>query len=292
MRCGKVLIIAVLFFRASLFAESDIFDEDFLSNEHPVKYALDQIFSSSRACGSKEALIDAGFEIKAGPHRGMIVAGHPEIPGYLIKTYTDDYHEVVKELPKWKLRIKGSLLYRSEIEDMPEFKCPRKWIYVLPETPRAARKDRRSRRKYVLVVEDMDIEDWQTNLHYWKSRFTEEILTDLYRVMINLSLHDVSPSNLVFCKDGRIAFVDTKFYNGQMRLWLFRQYLSQEMRQFWDELCTRECTQKMKSAFCDVLSVSKRPFLSLLYQVCLSKRSFSEGKISSKIPNSSFEYTP
>jgi hypothetical protein len=54
----------------------------------------------------------------------------------------------------------------------------------------------------------------------------------------------------------------------------------------------RECTHKMKSAFCDVLSVSKRSFLSLLYQVCLLKRSFSEGKISSKIPNSSFEYTP
>jgi hypothetical protein len=242
----NIFLIFALFVYSANFVDAvqstDVFEEDYLADDHPVKSILDEIFLSSRVLKSIGSLIKAGFEIKSGPNRGVIVAAHPEIPGFLIKTYTDDYSEVKDELIPFLGRIKGSLLCRNEIKDMPHFKCPRKWIYTLPDRvlqrkKKGFRRSRRGIRKYVLVVEDMEIEDKKTNLACWKTCFNEEILRDLHQVITNLSLKDVVPWNLVFCKDGRIAFVDTKRYHLRANYKDLSPYLSPEMQLFWDELC-------------------------------------------------------
>src|SRR5690242_4981015 len=53
--------------------------------DHPMKPALDAIFSQSRVIENEKSLVDAGFELIAGPMplSFIIVARHPQVPGYV-----------------------------------------------------------------------------------------------------------------------------------------------------------------------------------------------------------------
>src|SRR5437879_3358110 len=59
--------------------------------EHPFKPRLDAIFSQARIIENASTLVDAGFSIIAGPMpiSFIVVARHPEFPGYVFKIYLD-----------------------------------------------------------------------------------------------------------------------------------------------------------------------------------------------------------
>lgn len=153
-------------------------------------------------------------------------------PQLLTISLFDGYASVLNELPHWLGRIRGSELYGAAIENLPHFLCPRKWLYYLPDSGNFSHK-----RSFILVVEDMDLEPYEINAELWHTHMTEEILNDLFMVINELRLHDISAANLSFTKEGKLAFVDTKFYLGQMRLWVPRQFLSPEDQDYWDDLC-------------------------------------------------------
>src|ERR1043165_7543875 len=88
------LILSSGFFKPSLYSNSNIevvsidkiIAPFLIPNDHPVKDALDYLFSQSRATENEQSLLDAGFEIIAKmPVSFVIVARHYAVQGYVFK---------------------------------------------------------------------------------------------------------------------------------------------------------------------------------------------------------------
>ena len=199
-----------------------------------IKKNLDLIFSSQNALANAESFRDAGFYSWHRGSRKVIVSGHPLLGNYLVKVYFDDCKQIDNELPYWLGRVQGSQLYNKAMEKLPYFVCPKKWIYKLPNS-----EDPNQKRKYILIVEDMNLEPYDVNIKFWKSCMTKEILNDLFMIINELKLHDSAPANVALTKDGYLAFVDTKFYLTKMRLGVPRQFFSEKRKKYWDKLCKK-----------------------------------------------------
>lgn len=188
-----------------------------MPDDHPVKKKLDEIFSSSRALSTIVSMKMAGFfPVRPEPHTQLIVTKHPELKGYVIKAYLDN-QEYSKNLPEyyyWIRRIQGARKVRDYIE-MHQlghlFKVPSKWIYLLPDEPSASQLS--VRKNFILVEDDMEIYPTKTNERLWKSsKVTPELLDTLFKLITEVGLYDAKARNCPFCKDGRIAFVDTQVH--------------------------------------------------------------------------------
>lgn len=248
-----------LFCSSSIKAEQQEFVKKFLSSsisdelrekiqyylipvEHPMKEKLDEIFSKSRPLADQAAMVEAGFvSIKFQPFSKILVANHPQLPGYIIKAYLDKI-----KIPKGRTeydnfinRIKGARLIRKSIQAKGYqhlMKVPEKWLYPLPDANIYLSDD--SYRMFILIEEDMNIFDENMNRKLWKSKYaTQELLIALYVVTTQLGLADsAKPSNCPFSKDGRIAFIDTAVFHRKMKYHKLTPYLSFEMQAFWKKL--------------------------------------------------------
>ena len=144
----------------------------FLPEDHPIKPGLDQLFSSSRVILDLKSLELAGFiDPKPRKFTRLIVTKHPDFPGYIFKIYLDAqrYHKM-KEWECWIKRIKGVRLIKQIIEErqlQSYFKTPQKWIYPLPAEPSPS--EDFIRKNFILVEEDMDLLDSESNEDLWGS---------------------------------------------------------------------------------------------------------------------------
>ena len=212
----------------------------FLPENHEAKAALDAIFSSSRAILSIKSMKQAGF-IGPKPRKWthVIVCTHPNLPGYVIKTYLDSqrYFNQIPEYEHWLKRIRGVKLIEHQIAKHhweKIFKTPKKWIYPLPENPSPPKEF--DRKNFILIEEDMDLVDRQTNEDLWLSHLvTTTLLDNFYKLLEEVGLHDCAkPDNAPFSMDGRIAFIDTEdHYNWPVTYSKLTPFLSQEMKIYW-----------------------------------------------------------
>lgn len=191
----------------------------FLPEDHPTKPILDAIFSKRRAVFSLKSMKSAGFDAhEPQKFTRMVVASHPLLPGYLIKTYLD-IQKAYKNKPAeyfWMERIKGASAVRGFIDEkgwQTTFAVPQKWIYPLPEEP--APHEVYQRINFILIVEDMNILDDKANATMWKSEVvTKETLLQLKEILEAIGLHDCAkPDNIPFTHNGRIAFIDTQAHH-------------------------------------------------------------------------------
>lgn len=187
-----------------------------LPKNHPIKPQLDKLFSNSRAILSLKSLKKAGFESpKVRKWTHVVVTRHPDIPGYIFKTYLDA-QRLFKDMPEynhWIKRIKGVRAVQRVIDENhleSTFKAPKKWIYEFPEEPAPPKEF--IRKNYILVEEDMNLCSKLVNKRYWhSSRVTKETLDGLYLILETVGLSDCAKrDNLPFSHDGRIAFIDTE----------------------------------------------------------------------------------
>lgn len=212
----------------------------FLPENHPVKPALDAIFTSSRAICSSKTLKIAGFKF-ADPNtpRSATAAKHSKLKGYLVKLYTDD-QPFSGEWEDWKKRIVGARYIQEAINRhgyQSLFKVPQKWIYPLPDKP--APPAGHHRKYFVLIVEDMKILKNDDNLLFWRSvAMTFEKLDALHTILHEEGLIDsVYPDNVPFCKDGKLAFVDTQHYRQwPIKFYRLTPYLFKEMQMYWEQI--------------------------------------------------------
>jgi hypothetical protein len=209
-----------------------------LPEDHPTKKILDRLFSKSRVLESLNAMKDAGFKLNRNTRNTMVVASHPKLNGYLIKAYLDD--ENMGEWAWWKNRVEGAQLVQRSIDShgyQNLLKVPKKWIYPLPSKPSSKASNPRH---FILLVEDMRIVGYKTNLSMYKKKVTKPMLDALYTVIAeNLLIDSVYADNVPFAKDGRIAFIDIEHFNDitqPLRLYRFAQYLSPEMHSYWESL--------------------------------------------------------
>lgn len=218
-----------------------------LPENHPIKASLDRIFNHSRAILSLKSLKKAGFN-ESHPRRftRLIVTKHPDVPGYIFKLYLDAqrYHKEKPEYYYWILRIRGAQIIQSFIDNhgfQNLFKVPKKWIYPLPATP--APPEEFLRKNFILVEEDMNVYDDETNKKIWRSSaVTPQLLNALYAILKEVGLHDcVKPDNIPFSRDGRIAFIDTQtFHSWPVDYKEFTSFLPSSLQAYWKDLYKKD----------------------------------------------------
>lgn len=215
----------------------------YLPHDHDLKPILDRIFTESRATLSPDSLKKAGFtSSKPRKYTHVIVTTHPDAPGWVFKLYLDSQipHKKQSEREHWEDRAKGALLIAQIIEEngfQSLFKVPKKWIYVLPDQPKAP--NGYVVKETILVEEDMQILSNKENLNKWKSSgVSQELLSALYIIIRDAGLSDcLKPANIPFSTDGKVAFVDTELHSQtKIKYKELGGYLSKENKEFWGEL--------------------------------------------------------
>ncbi len=211
-----------------------------LPEQLPLKAKLDALFSASRVTLSLDSMKKAGF-INPKPREWtrLIVTKHPDFPGYIFKIYLDAqrYHKNKPEYIQWIQRIKGVAAIQKEIDKrgwQNDFKTPKKWIYQLPDEPSPPKQF--VRKNFILVEEDMDILDHDSNYSAW-SVIPLELLNKLYVLLETVGLHDSKPDNIPYSQDGKLAFIDTQ----QINTWpvaykKITPFFSGDLLSYWKEL--------------------------------------------------------
>ncbi|MFV0339981.1 MAG: hypothetical protein ACK5MA_05020 [Parachlamydiaceae bacterium] len=211
-----------------------------LPNTHPVKPKLEKMFRKKRYISTIDTLKDGDFTVK-GPGSGRtLVAKHKKLPDVLIKIFPDD--EPIDELKQFMRRITGAQVAREIIAKYQLewlFKVPRKWIYILPQEPKATGPYPKS---LILIVEDMEILQKTDNYPKWKSSsMTKKKLDAVYILLQEGGFNDLALAfNLPFCKDGLLAVVDTEDYHKwPIPFNRLNKYLSDSMIKYWEELIAK-----------------------------------------------------
>lgn len=187
-----------------------------LPKDHFTLAALNKIFSVKGVLSSTKSMEEAGFKIlmfRQG--RGLVIASHPSLKNYLIKTYLDSASHV--DWTRWVRRIKGRDRIQNFLDENPYynrfFKVPKKWIYHIPKKGRGVPQEEGIPRQFLLVVENMDLVDSKETERLYKKVVTKSFLEGLYLIIEKTGFSDGHIGNLPFSSDRRIAFIDTEYTN-------------------------------------------------------------------------------
>lgn len=215
--------------------------------DHPLKQVLDRIFSSTRVTATVDTLRDAGFVFTERQGLHVITTRHPDLPGLIIKLYTDfqyvenDWQYVEKDWEHWLKRITGANILRKAIprlgySDM--FKVPKKWIYPLPYEPSPPDSPGYYRKNFILIAKDMDIVSVVKNRKKWREDIKRSHLKALYILIKKYGLDDsIRPNNVPWSRDGKLAFVDTEVHHRfPVNFHPMLEYLNTDNRKYWREL--------------------------------------------------------
>lgn len=214
----------------------------FLPEGHRIKPLLDKIFSK-RVTLNTQTLYAAGFKTPE-PQRytHTVVTKHKKVDGYIFKLYTDDYLKPC-DWQEFLFRLRGAQAVKRAIKRHHWehlFKVPKKWIYPLPANPAPPAHLRRG--NFVIVEQDMNLASKKKNLAFYKKKITKEQLRALSILLNEEGLNDcVFPCNVPYCKDKKLAFVDTQvYYHWPLRFQLTRKFLSSKMQVYWDQITTNQ----------------------------------------------------
>lgn len=215
-----------------------------LPDNHPAWPKLNRIFCRARVTQSPEHFKRAGFRRwQPGRWSRVSASSHPEIPEYFIKAYCDVELGIIYDWRKWIHRIKGAETIRRCIEanDMhQDFKVPNKWIYPLPKNPSPPKGAKYIRKNFILVCENMGILEHRDNEHKYKHISADRML-GLYKILQICGLYDsVYVFNMPFCKDGKIAIIDTEYHHRwPVPFDKLTKYFPKELQSYWKQLTYR-----------------------------------------------------
>lgn len=223
----------------------EIWDEigsNLLPPNHPAWPKLNRVFCKARATQTPEHFRKAGFK-RWTPGRWSRVAAstHPEFPEYFLKVYCDNELGIIYDWKKWLHRIRGAETIRDCIKEYhleEHFKVPHKWIYPLPKNPSPPNNSHYIRKNFLLVCENMRIQDHETNEKLYKTKMTKKMANELYTVLQVCGLRDsVFVFNIPFCKDGKIAVIDTEYHHKwPLPYEKLNHAFSSEVRAYWERI--------------------------------------------------------
>ncbi len=181
-----------------------------MPKNHPIREQLDALFSSRRVLANPHSIRDAGFSHgNSRKHSHVIVTEHKKMRGYYFKMYSDTQHGV-SDWQHCLRRLTGAESVRKAIEKFHYekfFVVPKKWIYPLPDYPKAAKGA--NAQHFIVVAEKLKLHHGPENLSRWKYDISKEHMTALYKLFQNQGLKDsVYPFNARFTKKKRIALID------------------------------------------------------------------------------------
>lgn len=210
--------------------------------EHPIREKLDLIFHRTRATKDINSLVEAGFIVLKQKSRSfIIVATHPDIPGYLFKLHLDSELRLKRGKPGWywfSQRVIGAKAIGKVItkKKLDLVKCPKKWLYPLPVYPEAPSGEGYSRKNIILVAEYIPLLSKVPNLEAFKTQITKEHLNQICYVLNKCGGNSIRPDNIPFDKKGRCCFIDTEYPGADTRWSEFNKYLNPEMEAYWKSI--------------------------------------------------------
>ncbi|MFI0434556.1 MAG: hypothetical protein ACH350_02355 [Parachlamydiaceae bacterium] len=231
------------------YQKPDISDEiwaevrDYLMPEnHPAWPKLNRIFCKSRATQSTEHFKRAGFRrYRPGTWSRVSASSHPYAPDYFIKAYCDTEVGILYDWRKWIHRIKGAEVVRSCIKEHKlekDFKVPYKCLYALPKHPSPPNNSKYVRHNFVLVCENMQILEHSENEKMYKYHLTAKRMKGIYTILQVCGLYDSTyVFNIPFCKDGKIAIIDTEYFcKWSVPFDKLTKYFPEELQSAWKRL--------------------------------------------------------
>lgn len=213
-----------------------------LPANHPAWPKLNRVFCKYRATLNSETFKKSGFKrYRPGRWSRVSASGHAEFKEYFIKAYCDVELGILYDWRKWIHRIKGAECIRQCIKDYQleaHFKVPHKWIYPLPKNPAPPTSSRYLRKNFILVAENMRIEEHSANEKLYKKHMTPKLMKGLYIILQVCGLYDsVYCFNIPFCKDGKIAVIDTEYHHKwPVPFSKLSKSFSSKMRYYWSRL--------------------------------------------------------
>lgn len=213
-----------------------------LPENHPAWPKLNRIFCESRSTLSPQEFRKAGFKRwRPGRWSRVSASSHPELKEYFIKAYCDVETGILYDWKKWIHRIRGAEAIHKCIKDyhlQDHFTVPQKWIYPLPKTPSPPSSSLYVRKNFILVCENMRIQDHPTNQKMYKKKMSHEKMRALYIVLQVCGLYDsVYCFNIPFCKDGKISVIDTEYHHKwPVPFHKLKKSFSKEMRSYWEKI--------------------------------------------------------
>lgn len=208
-----------------------------LPKTHTMKPILDNIFSTSRVTSSIDTLKAAGFKILYVKEASyIIVASHPQVPGYLFKIYPDTEVRTRLNKPSWKWllnRCKGAKIIKKIIKknNIKNFTVPDKWLYPLPPFPAQG-----VQHPVILLVKDMKLVSGDATKAAWQTVVTKKHLDELYIILSQGSGSNFLSGNVPFTKDGTFTFIDTEYPHRNINLTKVKLYIAPELHPYWDQL--------------------------------------------------------
>lgn len=213
-----------------------------LPANHPAWPMLHRVFCKSRATQNPDMFKKAGFKRwRPGRWSRVSASSHPEFNAYFIKAYCDCELGILYDWKKWIHRIEGAKFIRECIKNnqlQQDFKVPKKWIYPLPKNPAPPKNSHHIRKNFILVCENMRIQEHDQNEKMYKKKMTRKILDGVYIILQSCGLCDsVYCFNIPFCKDGRIAVIDTEYHHKwPVPFPKLSKCFSKDMRAYWDKI--------------------------------------------------------
>lgn len=223
----------------------DVWDDvrsNLLPENHPAWPKLNRLFCKVRATQSPEHFRQAGFRRwRPGRWSRVAASANAEFPEYFIKAYCDTELGVIYDWKKWLHRIRGAETIRTCIKENhldENFKVPHKWIYPLPANPSPPNSARYARKNFILVCENMRIQEHSTNEKMYKHNMTRKLMDGLYIILQVCGLNDsVYVFNMPFCKDGKIAIIDTEYHHKwPVPFNKLNSYFSKDLRPYWQKI--------------------------------------------------------
>jgi hypothetical protein len=214
----------------------------FLPSNHPVIPKLNRMFSAQRITISPESCKKAGFSRwKPGRWSRVLASSHPDIKEHFLKIYCDNEVGIKYDYLRWIHRIQGANLIRDCIKRHNYgqlFSVPRKWLYPLPEHPSCPKGTQYIPKHFVLVCDNMRILGHSKNEKKYKSAVDKKRLQAMYVIFQECGLYDSTYCfNCPFCKDGRIALIDTEYWHRwPVPFHKMTHYFSKDMQREWERI--------------------------------------------------------
>lgn len=213
-----------------------------LPENHPAWAKLNRVFCESRVTESTENFRKAAFRrYNPGRWSRVSASSHPEFPEYFIKAYCDTELGILYDWRKWIHRIKGAEMIRfciktNHLEN--DFKVPHKWIYPLPKHPAPKKGPQYLRKNFILVCENMGILEHSANEDKYKHHLTQKLMNGLYIILQTCGLYDsVYIFNMPFCKDGKIAIIDTEYHHKwPVPFSKLTKYFPKNLQSYWKQI--------------------------------------------------------
>lgn len=217
--------------------------EYLLPYSHPLRKKLDKIFANADALKDRKSFNKNHFYAphwKGGRH--TVVAKHFAVKDFIFKLFLDE--QGIQE--EWRVlmrRIIGARTISGEIERKgwgKIFKVPGKWLYPIQSPSRLSSSEGVH---FVLVAENVGKLSPETNWKLWKhSNLKEPFLKKLYTLLSTLGLKDsVYIDNIPFCKDGRVAFLDTEHFDAfPVPYWKLGAFLNKKTKNSWEKIYTHD----------------------------------------------------